>query len=216
LLSSTLLAVLKTHYSGRLLVWIRSLGGVGFIPLGLIDSSVIPIPGSMDAFTIVLAAAQPGWWPYYAFMATLGSVIGGYATYQIARKEGQETLVRKLSRSKMKSVTDIFTKWGFGAVAIPAMIPPPMPIVPFLIAAGAAQYSVKRFLLALSLGRAARYTVLAFLAARYGSKIWTSILHNGPAFLWIGLALLVIACVSVHFYLRGKSHRAAAQATAGK
>jgi membrane protein YqaA with SNARE-associated domain len=70
--------------------WLRRLGGLGLIPLGLLDNSVLPFPGSMDALTIILAANEKRWWPYYAFMATAGSVVGGYLTYRIARKEGKE------------------------------------------------------------------------------------------------------------------------------
>jgi hypothetical protein len=36
--------------------WIYQLGGLGFIPLGLFDNSVIPLPGSMDVLTIFLSA----------------------------------------------------------------------------------------------------------------------------------------------------------------
>jgi len=35
-------------------------------------------------------------------------------------------------------------------------LPPPMPFVPFLLAAGAMQYSVKKFLAAMTLGRIVR------------------------------------------------------------
>jgi hypothetical protein len=38
--------------------WIFHLGGLGFIPLGLLDGSVIPLPGSMDVLTIILSARQ--------------------------------------------------------------------------------------------------------------------------------------------------------------
>jgi len=72
--------------------WIFQLGGLGFIPLGLLDSSVIPLPGSMDVLTIVLYARKKELWFYYALMATIGSVIGGYLTYRLARKGGKETL----------------------------------------------------------------------------------------------------------------------------
>ncbi len=58
--------------------WLHHLGGPGLIVLGLIDNSVIPVPGSMDALTIILSANQRKLWPYYALMATIGSVIGGY------------------------------------------------------------------------------------------------------------------------------------------
>jgi membrane protein YqaA with SNARE-associated domain len=36
---------------------------------------------------------------------------------------------------------------------------------------GAMQYSVKKFLLAMTLGRIVRYMILAYLAARYGRKM---------------------------------------------
>src|SRR5580693_7185847 len=75
--------------------WIFHLGGLGFIPLGLLDGSVIPLPGSMDVLTIFLSARTPELWVYYAVMATVGSVIGGYVTYRLARKGGKETLERK-------------------------------------------------------------------------------------------------------------------------
>jgi hypothetical protein len=52
--------------------WFHRLGGPGWILLGIVDSSVIPVPGSMDAVVILLSADHRPWWPYYAFMATLG------------------------------------------------------------------------------------------------------------------------------------------------
>src|ERR1700720_1099184 len=108
--------------------WIISLGALGFIPLGLIDSSVIPLPGSMDVLTIVLAARDAKLWPYYAVMATLGSVLGGFLTYRLARKGGKESLARKVSAKTLKRVYGIFERWGFAAIAIPALLPPPMPL----------------------------------------------------------------------------------------
>lgn len=217
MLLPAIVAVLKTSVGRSMPAWFRRLGGVGFIPLGILDSSVIPLPGSMDALTVVLAASQRELWPYYAFMATVGSVIGGYVTYRLAGKEGEATLGRKLSESKMKFVQDVFSRWGFGAIAIPALFPPPMPMVPFLIVAGAAQYSPKKFLAALTLGRAIRYAILAYLAAQYGRRILTLVERHAQAFLWTGLGLVsIIAIVPILFYLRGRSTRVTAHAGAGK
>src|SRR5271166_1094192 len=144
-------------------IWrqLRHLGGVGLILLGLADNSVIPLTGSMDVLTIWLAARHHEPWPYYAFMATVGAVIGGYITYAVARKGGKETMERKLSKKRARQVSRAFERWGFFAVAIPALLPPPFPFVPFLVAAGAGQYSPKRFIGALALGRGVRYTVAA-------------------------------------------------------
>jgi membrane protein YqaA with SNARE-associated domain len=150
---------------------LRRMGGPGLVLLGIADNSVIPLTGSMDVLTIWLAARHHEPWPYYALMATLGAVIGGYITYALARKGGKEAMERKLSKKRAAQFSKAFARWGFAAVAIPAVLPPPFPFVPFLLAAGAMQYSRKKFLAALTLGRGVRYTVGAWLGFHYGRHI---------------------------------------------
>ncbi len=184
--------------------WFLALGGPGLILLGLIDSSVIPVPGSMDAMTIVLSAHQRTWWPYYAVMATVGSVVGAYVTYRLARNRGEKALHERLSKRNAKKVVLTFERWGFGAIALPALLPPPMPMVPFVIAAGALQYSQRKFLLAMSLGRLVRYCILAYLGALYGRKIFAVVLAHGEVALYvtIGLAVVVTAVLLIKRYRR--------------
>ncbi|MGD0514331.1 MAG: VTT domain-containing protein [Terriglobales bacterium] len=152
-------------------VRLRRLGGVGLVLLGIADNSVIPLTGSMDVLTIWLAARHREPWPYYALMATVGAVLGGYITYALARKGGKEAMEVRLSKRRAAKVYKRFEKWGFGAIAIPAILPPPFPFVPFLIAAGTLQYSRKKFLGALLLGRAVRYSIAAYLGFIYGNHI---------------------------------------------
>src|SRR5271170_2098877 len=151
--------------------WLIHLGGPSLILLGLVDNSFIPLPGSTDVLTILLAAHHREPWFYYALMATAGSVLGGYLTYRMARKGGKETLEKKFSQRKVKKVYAIFERWGFASVSIPAILPPPFPIVPMLLAAGAMQYPTKKFLTALTVGRGIRYTILAYLGFHYGRHI---------------------------------------------
>ena len=134
-------------------VRLRRLGGPGLVLLGIADNSVVPLTGSMDVLTIWLAARHREPWIYYALMATIGAVIGGYITYALACKGGKEAMERKLSKRRAKKVQQRFERWGFWAIAIPALMPPPFPFVPFLIAAGAMQYSRKKFLGSLLFGR---------------------------------------------------------------
>jgi membrane protein YqaA with SNARE-associated domain len=152
----------------KLWTWLRHLGGPGLLLLGLADNSLIPLPGSMDVLTIWFAVHHHNQWIYYASMATLGSVIGGYVTYRLARKGGKETLEHRLGQGRADAFYKRFEHWGFWAVAVPALLPPPFPIVPFLLAAGAMQYSRKKFLAALTVGRSLRYGILAHLGVRYG------------------------------------------------
>ena len=175
--------------------WIYHLGGLGFIPLGVLDSSVVPLPGSMDVLTIFLSARNKELWFYYALMATTGSLIGGYVTFRLARKGGKEMLARRFSPQRLEKVYNTFERWGLGAIAVPALLPPPVPMFPFLLAAGALQYPVRKFLFALSLGRMARYMLLAFLAARYGRHI---IRHPG-VLVAVGLIVTVAMVLFVLF-----------------
>ena len=80
--------------------------------------------------TIWLSAGQPKLWPYYAAMATLGSLIGGYITYNLARKGGKEAFEKKVQKKTATKVYKRFERWGLGDRAS-AMLPPPFSIVPF-------------------------------------------------------------------------------------
>jgi membrane protein YqaA with SNARE-associated domain len=196
----------QIHFLIAISVWtrLRHLGGVGLILLGLADNSVVPLPGSMDVLTIYLAARHRDLWWYYAFMATVGAVIGGYITYGLARKGGKEAFERRLSKEKAEKVFARFERWGFGAVAVPALLPPPFPIVPFLLAAGALQYSRKKFVAALALGRAVRFTIVAGLGVVYGRHIirFFSQYYKPALFLLIGLAVVggVLALIQYYRY----------------
>ena len=166
-----LLAIALLASKKSALRWLIHLGGPSLILLGLIDNSVIPLPGSTDIVTILLAAHHPNLWIYYAIMATAGALIGGYLTYRMARKGGKETLEKRFSKKTTKKVYAIFSRWGFAAVVIPAILPPPFPIVPMLLAAGAMQYPTRKFLTALAVGRGLRFTILAYLGFHYGRHI---------------------------------------------
>jgi membrane protein YqaA with SNARE-associated domain len=203
----------QLHFMIAITVWnhLRHLGGVGLVLLGLADNSIIPLPGSMDILTIVLAAHHSRLWWYYAFMATVGAVIGGYITYGLARKGGKQAFERKLSKRTAERVFKRFERWGFFAVAVPAILPPPFPIVPFLLAAGALQYSRRKFVLALALGRGVRFTILAGLGAIYGRHIvrFFSRYYKPALFMLIGLAVIA-GIISLVQYYRYKSRVATA------
>jgi len=185
-------AILLFFKITRLWRWLRHLGGPGLILLGIADNSVVPLPGSMDVLTIWLAAHQRSWWLYYAAMATAGALIGGYITYGLARKGGKEAFERKLPKKQAEKVYQRFERWGFWAVAVPAILPPPFPIVPFLLAAGALQYSKKKFLGALALGRGIRFAIVAGLGAHYGNHIvrFFSKYYEPALYTLIGLAVI--------------------------
>ena len=199
-------------------IWrqVRRWGGGGLVMLGIADNSVVPLTGSMDVLTIWLAARHHEPWPYYALMATIGAVIGGYITYSLARKGGKSAMERKLSKRNAAKVSQKFERWGFSAIVIPALLPPPFPFVPFLVAAGALQYSRKKFLAALALGRGVRYAIVASLGALYGNQIVRFFARYYRPTLAILIALAVLGGVlTLIQYLRSQApathaHRKAA------
>jgi membrane protein YqaA with SNARE-associated domain len=170
--------------------WLHRLGGPGLILIGILDNSMIPLPGSTDVFVILLTASHRPWWPYYAFMATVGAAVGGYFTYQLGEKGEEETLERKIGKMKAEKVYDSFRKRGFVTVALGAIMPPPFPMVPVLLAAGALHYPRKKFLISLSLGRGVRFCALSYMAHVYGNAIigWLSKYYHPLLYGFIALA----------------------------
>ncbi len=171
------------------------------IIVGLIDNSVIPIPGGMDFFVILLTAHRREWW-YYAIMATAGAVIGGYLTYRLARKGGKEGFEKRIGKKRAQKVYRKFEKGGFSSILVGSMLPPPFPLVPLLMAAGVMQYSRNRFLAALTLGRAIRFFVIAFLGKLYGTAIVGWLSRYYKPFLYVLIALGVVGGLAVLIYFK--------------
>jgi membrane protein YqaA with SNARE-associated domain len=172
--------------------WVLRLGGPGLILLGIADNSVVPLTGSMDVLTLWLAAYHRDIWPYYAAMATAGAVLGGYMTYALGRKGGKEAIEHKFNQRKAKVVFARFERWGFWAVFVGAMLPPPFPLVPVLLAAGALQYPKKKFVASLALGRAVRYSLVAGLGSLYAKQIigFFSRYYKPAVLVLVGLAVI--------------------------
>jgi len=153
--------------------WVRHLGGPGLILLGLADSApFIDAPaGSVDIVVILLSAANHDLWGYYAFMATVGEVVGGYMTYRLAKKGSQETLERKLGKARAGRLYKQFEKRGLLTLFAGSILPPPFPFTPVLVTAGVMQYPRRKFLSALAVGRALRFFIAAFLGKTYGAGV---------------------------------------------
>lgn len=187
--------------------WRVRLGGPGLVLLGIADNSIIPLTGSMDVLTLWLAAGHRNLWPYYAAMATAGAVLGGYLTYSLGRKGGKEAIQKKIKKSRADKLFKRFDRWGFSTVAVSAMLPPPFPLVPVLLTAGAMQYPPKKFLSALAVGRAVRYSLIAGLGSLYARQItaFFNRYYKLAVFILIGLAVLG-SIFALREYLRSRGN----------
>lgn len=191
----------------------KRLGVPAFLVVGLIDQSVIPIPGSMDALVIFYTASDPGMWWYYAIWATAGTTIGGYVTYRLARKGGEETLEKKIGTKRAEKAYKFFKRWGFWSLFVGAIAPPPVPIVPFLTAAGVMEYPTKRFLGAYAAGRIVRFGLVGWVTSQYGSQIFGFFSKYYKPALYTLIALGVVGgAVGIWFYLRLRRQKKAEDA----
>lgn len=183
---------------------LKNLGIVGQVLLGIADASVIPTPGSLDALTVLLAASNQKLWWLYALAATVGSVAGGYLTYRIGVRGGKEALENRVPAKKLERIYSVSQRYGFGAIMVPAILPPPVPLSPFLIAAGAMKVPKHKFLAAFSLGRLIRYGVVAFLGKVYGKQLLGFVSRYYKPILWVlvGLAIAGGMAATIYFLRR--------------
>src|SRR6202163_2468002 len=144
------------------------LGALGLFFLAILDSSPIPTFGGPDILTAVLAASHRNPWYEYAVTATAGSVIGAYLTFRVARQAGSAYLDKKFKKSKLSKFLKLFKRWGSGTLIASAAIPIPTPTSMFFAAAGASDFPLGKFLIVVSLCRAARYSAIAYVASHYG------------------------------------------------
>ena len=184
--------------------WMHRLGGPGLILLGIADNApfVSTPAGSVDVFVILLSAHRHEWWAYYAFMATLGEVLGGYLTYRLAEKGGQETLERKIGKPRAEKTYKHFEKRGFLTVFTGSILPPPFPFTSVLMAAGIMQYPRKKFLSALTAGRALRFFAVAYLARIYGRQMIAFFSRHYRPMLYVPIALVVAAGTGALLYFK--------------
>jgi len=212
LFASKLCMALFFSATFRQLLWIllRRFGAFAFFPLGLLDMSVVPAPGSFDALLILLTATQRELWWYYALMATAGSAVGAWPTFRLGRKGGEKALEKKLSRHRVQKIFSSFQRWGFWSIFLGAIAPPPMPASAIILAAGALEYPWLKFNLAWIAGRLLRFGLAAWITARYGRHIFRWLHGFYQPALWLFIVIGVAAgAVALWFYVRQRRRASA-------
>jgi len=184
--------------------WMHTLGGPGLILLGIADNTpfISAPPGSVDVFVILLSAHRHEWWVYYAFMATVGEVLGGYLAYRLAEKGGQETLEKRIGKTRAEKLYKHFEKHGFITVFLGSILPPPFPFSSVLMAAGIMQYPCKQFLSALTAGRGLRFFAVAYLGRIYGRQMIDFFSRHYRSMVHLLVALIVISVIGALVYFK--------------
>jgi membrane protein YqaA with SNARE-associated domain len=148
---------------------VLALYGGGLFVLSFLDSSFIPFPGINDIALIVLASKHPARSPFYALLSTLGSLLGCFVMYGIARGGGR-LAGGKRSSTKRNRARRWLEQNEFVSMLVMALLPPPAPLKFFVIAAGALRMNMVNFGAALLVGRSLRFAAIAWLGAHYGAE----------------------------------------------
>jgi membrane protein YqaA with SNARE-associated domain len=159
----------KIHLPYWLQAIVASAGGLGLFLIAFLDSSVLTFPVINDLLLIDLSIRFPERMPYYAAMATIGSVAGCLLLYYLARKGG-EAMFHKHAGPRAEKIRAWTKRNGFVSILVTALLPPPNPFKIFVIAAGAFEMPVQTFVLGLLAARAIRFFGEGFLAIRYGDQ----------------------------------------------
>jgi membrane protein YqaA with SNARE-associated domain len=201
--------------------WLLHFGAAGVFVVSLLDAAPVPlpIPGSTDILVLILAAHGGSPWVLTP-AAVAGSILGGYSTWSAGKKGGQAMLDRYVPARFRSHLRSWVQRHGLLSVCFAGMLPPPIPLMPFLLAAGALGVRRRHVLIALGIARTARYGTEAFLGIFYGPRVlraWSRYLAAGwsSAILYIFLGLLAAAIAfGIWKYRRDQQRDRAEPATA--
>jgi membrane protein YqaA with SNARE-associated domain len=170
-------AALALFAGSRFVHFFIHLGLLGLFLVSIVDSSFVPlpIPGITDIM-VVLFAAHHSNVIWLVLTATAGSALGGLLSHMVGQAGGMTFLEKHVPPRILGPVTRWMESHALLAVSLPAILPPPAPLSPFVLAAGALNMSRKKFMIAFTLSRFARHCIAAWLGIRYGRNVlhlWT-------------------------------------------
>ena len=158
----------------ELFAWIFRLflSPLGLVGLAALDSSMLFfLPAAVDTAVVILSARYHELFWLFPILAAAGSVIGASGTFWIGCKIGENSLEYWVSKKRLERVRCKIKSKGAIALALPAIMPPPFPLTPFILACGALSVSTKKFFITLALMRLLRFGAVSVLGLVFGRKI---------------------------------------------
>ena len=179
------------------------------ILIGALDSSLLSLPEVNDYLDVARCYTHPRAVFLFPMFAAIGSVLGCLLLYTILSRGGRAVLHRRFNPEHVQRVELAYARFGILALAVPALLPPPMPFKIFVATAGALQFPRRKFLLTILLARSLRYYAEGTLAVFYGERVLAFSKDNAILIISIVTGLLVLALA---IYLLSSKGRAAVNA----
>jgi membrane protein YqaA with SNARE-associated domain len=188
-----------------------SFGLVGVFLVSIVDSSFVPlpVPGITDILVVVLAAQHANLLLLIG-AATAGSFLGGLFSYKVGQAGGMAFLEKHVPPRIFKRVCGWMEAHSILSVALPAVLPPPMPLSPFVLAAGALRMSRKTFLTTFTVSRFLRHAAAAALGVYYGPhvlRMWNMFSRKWAVPILIVIWSIILVSVGIAFWKLYKTSR---------
>jgi membrane protein YqaA with SNARE-associated domain len=180
--------------------------GPAMIVIGALDSSLLSLPEINDYLVVARCYKHPETAFFFPLFPALGSVLGCLLLYTIFQRGGLAVLHRRFRLDRVQRVERAYARFGIFALAIPALLPPPLPFKIFVATAGALQFPRRRFLLTILIARSLRYYTEGTLAVFYGERVLRFLRDNG---LMIVTIVGALGLVALAIYLLSSKGRAA-------
>ncbi len=212
-------SVLLAVHGSAFVHLVLSLGLFGLFLVSIVDSSFVPlpIPGVTDVMIVLYAAQHADLWLLVG-TATFGSALGGWFSYRVGQSGGLAFIEKRTPPRVFKRVTGWMESHAILAVALPALLPPPAPLSPFVLAAGALKMSLRKFMIAFTASRLLRHGIAAWIGVRYGKHvlvIWQKFSDKWGTPILIVLWSFILISVGIAFWQLWKtSHSVGKQAAA--
>ena len=151
------------------------------------------MPFGVDALVIYLAARDEQLFWVYPILAAAGSLAGGLLTFWIGRKAGKVGLPRLVPQRQIDKLCTKVQERGAAALALPAILPPPFPLTPYVLTCGALQVNPWWFFPTFTAVRLVRFAIGATLGHLYGPRILRVL--ESPTMQNVVIGFVVIALI---------------------
>jgi membrane protein YqaA with SNARE-associated domain len=190
----------------RFLNWLSKflaiMGIPGLLAVAFLDSAAVPLVGGPDALILLLASLRPQMTSLIVLAATVGSMLGCLVLYGIGRKGGAKALSR-FRPEKVARIEQRMQEYGIWAIMISVLAPPPFPTKLMILAAGVLRIGKIRLAAGTFIGRLIRYSLMGFLAVRFGNQAAQVLKQHSPTFLVVLIAGILLSVMIG--YLRQRS-----------
>jgi membrane protein YqaA with SNARE-associated domain len=195
----------RVRFLNRLNEYLLVMGIPGLLAISILDSAGVPLPGGPDTVILLLAWRRPEMVLLIILAAAVGSMLGCLVLYGIGLKGGEKALSR-FNPDKTARIKQKIRRNAVWAVIAAVIAPPPFPTKIIVLAAGALRMGKIKFSSSVFVGRIMRYSLIGFLAARYGDRAAQILKSHYPTFFLMLIGILIL--ILLIRFLKNRLHQA--------